>query len=383
MKGDELFGTGIPEEGMLDDLDNLLQGEFKMQFDMEKDAQEVDNQVVGKSPSMAEFSIQDFHQTLDIPASNFDSMQSVSDVISESLGAVSSLEDQVLEEQYNDILANQVEVSLDMEVNKKGAKKKEQRKKSFFARFFANQVDESETLEQFQEEERLRLAKQEDKTNKINEMKKAKEEAKAKRIVLKEEKKKEKLKLKELKRESKRKEQEAMEATYVPQGKINKVGATIVMIAVSCFGVFVLLGTVLHSYQVSVDHAKLYIEGGHYSKAYQLLSGLTIKEKDRDTYDGLETIMLVQKQLNSYYNFKELDMEMEALDSLFKGLERYDRYYETAKKYEVTQVFQSFKSEIYDILKTEYGLSKEKVNSIRKIENDKTYSKELMSLVKK
>lgn len=382
MKGDELFGTGIPEEGMLDDLDNLLQGEFKMQFDMEKDEQEVANQVVGESPSMAEFSFQDFQQTLDIPESNFDSMQSVSDVISESLGAVSSLEDQVLENQYNDILANQVEVSVDKEVVKKKAKKK-----SFFARLFANQDDESETVEQFQEEERLHLEKQEEKTNKVKEKKKAKEEAKeeakVKKTLLKEEKKKEKLKIKELKRESKRKEQEAMEVTFVPQGKINKVGATIVMIAVSCFGVFVLLGTVLHSYEVSVDHAKLYMEGGHYSKAYHLLSGLTIKEKDRETYDGLETIMLVQKQLNSYYNFKELDMELEALDSLFKGLERYDRYYETAKKYKVTQVFQSFKSEIYDILNKEYGLSKEKVNSIRKIESDKTYSTELMSLVKK
>lgn len=366
------------ESDLFRDIDLLLQ---EVGVDVTPDSEEVSSasygeSFEGESQEESGFAFEGFEEFLEPmqgeEEQTFESAertQNVSDVLKESLGAVSTLEDELLEEQFNNLLPDQDK-----------AEQREERsenKQGFLHKLFANVDDENDTLESFQEEERLRLEKKEEKKRNKEKKKKEKDEIKANKAALKEAKKLENAKRKEEKRKAK----EAEEAAYVPEGKINKVGAGIVIAACACIGFFILFNTNRHSYKVSVQDAKTYVLTGHYTEAYQKLSGLAIKDEDKEFFEQVQTVMLLNKQLNSYYNFKELGMEVEALDSLLKGLTRYDTYYESAKLKGVENDFIALKNQIVSELQNNYAISEGDANVIRTISNANEYTEKLISLL--
>ena len=117
-----------------------------------------------------------------------------------------------------------------------------------------------------------------------------------------------------------------MEAEAEPAGKINKNGALVVFAFIALIGVLVLLGSESSSYSLSITTAAKEFGLRHYNEAYNEIRGLEIKPEDMLLKERIMTVMYVNKQLNSYNNYYALDMQPEALDSLLKGLERYDKY---------------------------------------------------------
>lgn len=289
-----------------------------------------------------------------------------SDILKQSLSAVSDLDDPSLEGQFQSILPDTKPVE-------------EMEKVSFFKRIFANVAPEDPELElkKLAEEEALeeerKIQKAEDKQKKLAE----KEEKKAQKVALKESKQKE-LAEEKIKRQ---KAKEAIAAAYVPEGKINKAGAIVVFTMAACVGAFIIIGSSLATYHLSVSGAQKDFQNSRFDEAYQALSGEKLKPQDVVVYDKLHTIMIVKKELNSYYNYKKMGMELEALDSMIKGLDRYERYYANAKELEVDAELDSLKKEMLTILNNNYDLGEKDVVKLIHIEDGEKYTEHLTTIV--
>lgn len=196
--------------------------------------------------------------------------------------------------------------------------------------------------------------------------KQAKKEEKAKR---KEEKKAEKQKLKEL-----------AELDDADEGRINRVGAAIVFIFFGIIAVFVIIGTNIFSYNTSISQATAYFEEDKYNSAYDALWGLEIKEKDAELYSKVQMVMYLNKQWNSYENYTNIRMYPEALDSLLKGIQKYDSHIDDAKELEVSADYKKIRNEILSELKEEYGLTEKEAYKLISIENQAAYSQKVIQL---
>lgn len=329
--------------------------------------------IIGDSND-TDFSLEEFDALLgDSLDSEKMQTKSASDIFSDSLGAVSSLDDEALEEQFNNLLPDEEKV----------VETKKNKKKTLMDKMFAN--IEPENPEEEIEKEKQRIAeleekkkqKEEAKQKQKEEKKKAAAEKKAAKNEAKAAAKEAKAKKKAEAREKKQKEREEAERNYVPEGKINKIGASIVFSTAAVIGIAIIVVTLKGTYGLTVSNADFNSTIGRYDAAYQELSGLKLKAKDEELYNKVETVMRMEKQQNSYENFKELNMHVEALDSLLKGLERYDEYYADASKYGVANEYDSLRKEMISELKQVYNVSESEAKELIKQKDKVEYTKAL------
>ncbi len=305
--------------------------------------------------------------TLTNGLSSGDKTSDVSDIISDALGVLNDTGDL---DKENEILSKDSK-------SQKADKKEPKEKKGLFKKLFAN-VETDEEDPQPLEEELKKL--EEEKKAKKQERDKQKKEAKEAKKKAAEAKKKEK----EAKRkEKKRLREEAEKNLPVDHGRINKAGAAIVFLFFGTIAVFIIIGTNTFTYAHSVNSAKDYFDMQKYEQAYNALSGVDVKSKDKTTYEKINTVMIVEKQLNSYQNYYKMKMYPEALDSLIKGLKRYNGNIKTAKKLNVDSDLNSIKKEIVSALKKSYGLSESDVSDLVTTESQEKYSEQIYRLSEK
>lgn len=305
----------------------------------------------------------------------------ISNVFSESLSAVESGTDK------EDISESLLDLVNETE-------QKKEKKKGLFSKLFGNISDEKAKKAKEKEEEAL-LEKEKKKEEKKLEKEKAfgvdeegnpisKEDAKKAKKEAKELAKKEKKELKEKQKQAKleekeKKKEEAVEIEEEPS-RINRVGATIVMVFCTILTIVIITGTNSFAYSQSIQNATDYFEIRKYTKAYNEVSGITIKERDKEMYDKIVTVMYVNKQLNSYNNYYSMKMYPEALDSLLKGMKRYDKYLETAKELGIVSDLQYVRKQIMTELNSTYNLSEEEAYAIINIASKEEYSKKVISV---
>lgn len=203
--------------------------------------------------------------------------------------------------------------------------------------------------------------------------KKEKEEKKAQARAIKEAKKREKEELK------KQKQAEEEAEALKDQGRINRVGATIVFVCLGAFVASVIFGSNTFSYNQSVAKAKEYFGNREYTEAYNELRGVDLKNEDVEMYDKVVTVMYVNKQLNSYNNYYAMQMYPEALDSLLKGLEKYDRYLEAAGQLGVVDDLDYVKDQIIVELRTVFSLSEKQAYAIIDTATQEEYSRKVIA----
>lgn len=304
----------------------------------------------------------------------------ISNVFSESLGAVEfGTDKEDISESLLD-LVNETE-------------QKKEKKKGLFGKLFGNVTDEKAKKAKEKEEEAL-LEKEKKKEEKRLEKEKAfgvdeegnpisKEDAKKAKKEAKELAKKEKKELKQQQKQAKleekeKKKEEAVEIEEEPS-RINRVGATIVMVFCTILTIVIITGTNSFAYSQSIQNATDYFEIRKYTKAYNEVSGITIKERDKEIYDKIITVMYVNKQLNSYNNYYSMKMYPEALDSLLKGMKRYDKYLTTAKQLGIVSDLQYVRKQIITELNSTYNLSEEEAYAIINAASQEEYSKKVIS----
>lgn len=261
------------------------------------------------------------------------------------------------------------------------------KKVSIWKRLFGNVKDEKweKKKEEEAKKEELRLAREEEK-KKAAEMEKTEEGEETEKIDPKEAKKAAKLAKKEekAKRKAEKKAQREQQKELIDEdeeeGRINRVGAVLVFAVLGIAAVFVIAGTNIFSYKSSIKRASGFFKEDQYAKAYDELNGLTIKKKDENLYKQVRTVMYVNKELDSYHNYTKLRMYPEALDSLLKGLKKYDYYLESAREVDVTEDYDKVKNQILLTLKKEYNMTEKKAYALLDNKDQGDYSKKVIKI---
>ncbi len=266
------------------------------------------------------------------------------------------------------------------------------KKKSWFARLFGN-VREDLTPEQIEERKRIALEKFEEdelraaeesareKQNK-EERAKQKEEAAAQKLAEKEILAKKKAEEKLLKAEEKRirkdKKEQAKRALLAEieenEGKINKFGASIIIVMFAAVLCLITIGTSYYNYKISIDKAQFDFDLQRYDDAYNDVYGLDIKEEDMELYDKIMTVQYVNVQLLSYMRYNSLDMDAEALDSLMKGLRRYETFIQHGTELGVKEDLNYLKKQIVQQLYDVFGITEEDAYAMLALESQDEYS---------
>ncbi len=93
--------------------------------------------------------------------------------------------------------------------------------------------------------------------------------------------------------------------------------------------------------------------------------------------------MYTYKQLNSFNNFYTAGLYPEALDSLLKGLEKYNKYSPMATVVEVREDMDSVRGEILGKLDEVYSISEQEALALMAIKNQEAYSRRVYELAER
>lgn len=189
--------------------------------------------------------------------------------------------------------------------------------------------------------------------------------------------------IKEAKAEKKAKKMEEAKLLLeeMEKTRINRAGASIVFIFFAMIAVVIIVGTSIFSYSLSIRNAEYEFERDEYTLAYNEIYGLEIKDEDILLYDRIMTVMYVQKQLNSYNNYYGMDDKPKALDSLLKGLQRYEKYIDLAVKLEVDTDLDSVRKKILEKISESFLLTEQEAMEIIQSGSQVEYSKRVYDAV--
>lgn len=121
---------------------------------------------------------------------------------------------------------------------------------------------------------------------------------------------------------------------------------------------------------------------GDYQKAYELLETKKVKGGEADILKGATLCMEMKRQVESYEVYHKLDgMELQQLDALIFGIEKYQRIQDEAQQYGVIESVRDSYIEILGILDTEYGVSEEQALALTQITDKVAYTKALKQIL--
>ncbi|WMJ87896.1 hypothetical protein [Anaerocolumna sp. MB42-C2] len=343
---------------------------------------------------LAEEIADDFQEESDIKEDMPNTANDMSGIFSDVLSAVDSLKDK---EENNISSINPSVSEVDNKDNKKETKEK---KKSFWQKIFGKKEDTKKEIALEADTEVIKdkktVSKKAEKAKKSKAVKKTvkkekrnitednigeeakdvkKKKANEKKAV---KKKPDKKKVAKIKKEPKVKEVIEDNEDNV---KINKLAVIFVMTFFILIGGFVIIGTNQYSYSLDIKNAKVSFSRQRYTEAYKDIYGLDIRKSDKEIYDKIMTVMYVNKELNSYNNYIDIKMYPQALDSLLKGIERYDKYIKRAADLGIKKDMDSVKEQIVKELKNKFNLSEEEAIALNKTDDQTQYSIKVFNTV--
>lgn len=171
-----------------------------------------------------------------------------------------------------------------------------------------------------------------------------------------------------------------MEANEVV-GRINPVGAAIVMVFFGLLCVLVILGSRSFSYTSSVKGAETSFEERDYKSAYEALAGVEVSESSQEMKDKIRICMQLQRELDAYSNYYEMKLYLEALDSLMKGIRSYDANRGRAEEYDILGQYNELEVKLAKQLYDEFGVSESQARSINSSETQEEYTSRLENII--
>lgn len=241
------------------------------------------------------------------------------------------------------------------------AKNKSSEKKTISEIIFG--VPDEEELEEERIYEQKRIEKKERKA-------KEKEERLAKKNAILEARKKENDVKKRNKDKLKKQKQEMLKAELEEEKSEKKIPVAVVALVFAIFAFVagvVLLGSNHLNYTRIIHKATDYFGRHRYNLAYEEVSGVEVKEKDRELRDRIYTVMYVERLYNSYENNMAVNRPDKALDALLRGLEKYDEHYEEAVELDIVSDIDLCRDKIINALYFTYGLTEEQAYEIMKL----------------
>lgn len=263
---------------------------------------------------------------------------------------------------------------------------KAEKKDSFWKRIFGNIITEQTAEEEAKEREQEKASAEEkalEKEEKKKQAEAAKEEKAEQKQAEKERKaaeKAERATAKAAEKEEKKRLKLQREQNEVV-GRINPVGASIVMVFFGLICICVILGCQMLSYSSAVKNAESSFKSNNYRKAYESIAGVDISDSSKEMADKIRICMQLQKELDSYSNYYEMKMYLEALDSLMKGIRSYDTNRQKADNYGIMSQYNALESKVAAALSSEFGVSETQARSINSIEDLAEYTARLEEII--
>lgn len=149
----------------------------------------------------------------------------------------------------------------------------------------------------------------------------------------------------------------------------------ITVIALLVGGIYI--GSNVFSYNSNIKEATNSYIDNDYTKAYNLLAGMKLKDKDKDFYKQVENIMKVEKHINDFNSFITIEKYTYALEALIRGIESYDENIEASKELGTYEILETEMNEIDTLLKNYFGMSIEDARTIIQITDSEKYAKEI------
>ena len=261
-------------------------------------------------------------------------------------------------------------------------KKKPKKKKGFFAKLAATlfgEEEESTDVEHVEVPESQDLENISDENLQILKELEAAEQAGAAKEDKKQAKKDKKKPRK--KREKKVKEPKPEEPDNTPP--LPKKPVILIFLMAFSILALVLLMMKLSGKNSYIDTAKQAMDNGEYVEAYEQLSGLNLKGNDQKLYKEVSTMAAVQEQYQAYLTLMGADKYDFALDALVRGIGRYDKGLDNAKKYGREGEMNHLKDQLEEALDQQFGMSTDDARKLYKIKDREEYSKEIQKIIQK
>lgn len=221
------------------------------------------------------------------------------------------------------------------------------------------------------------------KKEKKEKLKKERKEKKEKKKQEKQEKKKEKKPKKEKK--SKQKNENENEQPKEPEKPLKPIGkrkiAAAAFLGLTAFGVIMLFTSYIPEFTERRESKKAF-EEGNYKEVYDLLVTKNVKGSEEERLKGAMLCLEMERKKESYENYKKIGgMELEQLNALITGVDKYQKIEPQAQRYGVSDEVNNAYLDILGILKSEYGVSEEQAKELCLITDDVDYTKELKRIL--
>lgn len=180
----------------------------------------------------------------------------------------------------------------------------------------------------------------------------------------------------------KQKPAKAKPAVYeAPARRISKKSITVVVLFAATVFVIVYFGVNIFSEMLQMKSAKAAFQKQDYVTCYEKMYGMELSEKEKEMFKHAELVLKMQRRIAVYEKYMAEKMELEALDSLMRGVAGYEELYNEAQGYGAGAEVHSYYLEILDILEEKYDLSKEDAIAIAGCESNVQYTRYLTALV--
>lgn len=186
---------------------------------------------------------------------------------------------------------------------------------------------------------------------------------------------------KKKKKEKKQKEAEEMDLLAPPEKKLSK--KKVISVFLFCGTVaacIVLVSTFLPNYMQKRD-AHVAYDHGNYDEVFTLLYDQKRGEQDEILFQRSNLVLQMERKLDSYNNYVNLNMRLEALNALISGVSRYQKLLPAAEKYNVVGEVSDSYALILEKLSADFGISEEQALEIIASEDDVTYSQRLEAVI--
>ena len=277
-------------------------------------------------------------------------------------------------------------VSDDTEADVQDIKQEKEKKDGFFKRIFGNIITEQSAEEEAKEREKEQADAEEKKAAKEEKKQQTAEEKAVKAEQAKEEKEKkaaakaEQAAAKAAEKEEKKRLRAEQEANEVV-GRINPVGAAIVMVFFGLLCVAVVFGSQALSYTTSVKSAESSFEQRDYKNAYDSLAGVSVSDSSKELKQKVRMCMQLQREYDAYQNYYKMKMYLESLDSLIGGIRLYDANKAKAEQYDMLSQYNELESKLANQLYNEFGVSESQARNIIASETQKEYTDRLQAIL--
>jgi hypothetical protein len=187
---------------------------------------------------------------------------------------------------------------------------------------------------------------------------------------------------KKKKKERKKKEKapKAEEVPSKPEKKLPKkrVRATFILCLSILAGIIIL--SIVVTNKANLTEARYAFDTQDYQTTYEDLYGLELKGEDQDIFNKSQIILIIDRKLRSYQNYRKLGMNDKALDALLEGVKIYPEVLLKAEEYSIVPQVSATYSQILDALGS-YGLSEADAVEINGYDSRVKYTKRIESIV--